>query len=94
MQVYVNEKRLISVRRTAVERLAKCHREGLCVACLAQIKTNERSIRGMHIRCYFATIRAIKSGKTTEDERIKSGKMLERQAGGRKPSNPVTAEFE
>lgn len=90
MQVFIYEKRLVSVRRAAKERIERCAKEGRCVACLEKTHPNERTIRGMHMRCYFATGRAIKSGRTTEAERIQEGKMLEAQPGGRKPVNPVT----
>lgn len=90
MQAFVFEKRFVPVRKAAKDRIEKCQREGLCVACLAKVEDGERSIRGLHMRCYFATVRAIKTGKTTEEERVREGKMLEAQSGGRKPNNPVT----
>lgn len=90
MHAFVNQKKAIPVRRKAIERLEKCERECLCVACLEPIVAEEKTMRGMHMRCYFATKRAIDSGKTTEEERLQEGKMLEAKPGGRKPSNPVS----
>ena len=90
---YVFEKRWVAVRKTAKDRIAKCEKDGLCVACMEKIAEGERSMRGMHMRCYFATARAIRTGKTTEEERMREGKMLEAQSGGRKPANPVTLDL-
>lgn len=92
MQVAVFEKRWIEVRKAARERIAKCEKESLCVACLGQLKANEHTIRGCHVKCYHATYRAIREGKMTDAERVAAGKLLENQPKGRKPSNPVSVE--
>lgn len=90
MQVFMLEKRYVEVRKAARERLEKAEKEHLCVACMEAL--NGRPMRGMHMRCYHATMRAIRTGKTTEEDRVAQGKMLEPAKTGRKPSNPVTQE--
>lgn len=91
MRVLVIEKRWVEVKKTARERIAKCERERLCVACLEPLG-DEEPMRGCHCRCYHATYRAIKSGKFTDSQRVQDGKLLEPQPAGRKPSNPVSRE--
>jgi hypothetical protein len=93
MQIAVNEKRLIDVRKAAKDRVERCTKLGLCLACEQPFKDGEASTRGLHIRCYHATRRAIVSGKTTERERMADGKLGEAQLPGRKPSNPVSTEL-
>lgn len=81
------------MRKSAKERIERCIREGLCAACLQPFEEGERSIRLNHVRCYHATRRAIKAGKTTDEERIAEGKILRSQEGGRRPSNPVSIDL-
>lgn len=83
----------IDMKRSSVSRIDKCRRENLCVACLGSLEGEKRVLRGCHERCHAATMRAIAKGATTEQARIADGKLLERSPGGRKPSNPVTVEF-
>jgi hypothetical protein len=92
MQVAIVEKRWVSVRKAARERLAKCQQENLCPACLEPLADDEPRMRGVHIRCYHATRRAIQAGKFTEQERVQAGKLLEPSSTGRPPSNPVSVE--
>jgi hypothetical protein len=92
MFVEVFTKRLINVKREAKERIEKAQREGLCLACLKPIADGEETLRGAHSACYQATYRAISAGKTTWEERIAEGKIGPAKTG-RKPSNPVSAEF-
>lgn len=92
MQVAVFEARWVPVRKAARDRLAKCQHENLCPACLEPFEAGEDRMRGVHVRCYHATRRAIKAGKFTEQERVQAGKLLERSPGGRPPCNPVSVE--
>ncbi len=92
MQVAVFEARWIQVRKSARDRLAKCKHENLCPACMQSFAEGETTIRGVHVRCYHATRRAIQAGKFTEQERIQAGKLLEPGPKGRPPSNPVSLE--
>jgi len=99
MQVTVFEKRVLQVRESARQRIEKAELEHLCVACLEPLVAvfGEKGeflkwdqIRQCHPKCYHATLRAIKAGKTTEQERMTEGKFGQRGFGGPKPSNPVT----
>jgi len=80
------------MRKAARERIEKCRREKLCVACLGSIVNEERVVRGCHYRCQQATLRAIKEGKFTDEERVEAGKFLKPLPGGRPVSNPVSVE--
>lgn len=81
------------LKKEAKERIARCEKERRCVACMELFAPpDETSIRGCHIRCYHATYRAIRSGKFTEVQRVREGKLLEPKNRGRKPSNPVSIE--
>ncbi len=81
------------MRKAAKERIAKCKRENLCVACMEPFTNkDEVAIRGCHVRCYHATYRAIRRGKFTAEQRVRAGKLLEAKNRGRKPSNPVSLE--
>lgn len=91
MKVAMNIVRWVDVKRSAIRRLAKADKEGLCVACLQPLDGVVK--RGCHERCYQATLRAIREGKFTMEDRITEGKIREANQG-RRPSNPVTLEAE
>ncbi len=91
MRVLVTESRWIEVNRTARLRIAKAEQDHLCVACMEELG-KEQAIRGCHSRCYQATLRAIRAGKFTEQERMSAGKLLEKLPSGRPHSNPVSKE--
>lgn len=93
MQAKIYETRYIEVKKSAQQRIAKAAAENLCVACM-QPHDGTRVIRGTHERCYRATLRAIESGKTTDEKRVADGKLLEAESGGRKASNPVSVDVE
>lgn len=92
MQLRVFQLGFVTVKRAAVERLAKCEREGLCCGCMEPLE-GEVARRGLCIACYHATRRAINAGKTTESKQLAEGKMLEAKPSGRKPSNPISVDF-
>lgn len=92
MRLEIRKTGWVTVKKVAKDRLAKCEGEGLCCACLERIKEGQRPIRGMHPACYYATQYGIKTGKFTESERVKEGKMLPPGKPGRKPTNPVSLE--
>lgn len=73
----------------AKRRVAKARAEKLCVACM-QPTNGERTIRGCHVKCHRATLRAIERGLTTDAERVSAGKFLPPAPSGRKPYNAVT----
>jgi hypothetical protein len=91
MQLLIKALKTIYMKKTALDRLAKCEREKLCVACLKPLGTT-RVIRGCHESCWKATKRAVAAGKFTEEERIAEGKILPAASGGRNPTNPVSIE--
>ena len=93
MQIQITKIEFISVNKKAMQRIAEAEAKHLCVACLQPLD-GTRVVRGCHERCYRATLRAIESGKTTEADRMKEGKLLEADEGGRKASNPVTCELD
>jgi hypothetical protein len=90
IQIYVPS--WIEMKRAAIQRLAKCKEENLCVACLKPIEVGKKVVRGCHEYCHTVTLEAVKAGTYTEAERIASGKLLTKETGGRKPSNPVAIE--
>ncbi len=90
MHVAITRSSYVKLSRTAQQRVAKAADQGLCVACLQPL--DGRVIRGVHERCYRATRNAVLRGDFTEEDRIKEGKLLECQPGGRKVSNIVTKE--
>lgn len=79
----------VEMNKKAVQRLAKCEKEGLCPACLQPITAGETLVRGCHSKCAKATYRAIAAGELTDEGQVACGEWLPR-AGGRKPSNPVS----
>lgn len=93
MQVLSFERRWIAVKRSAQNRVNKCRQDDLCFACMEKFLPDEMRTRDVHLRCYHATFRAIKAGKTTEQERMAEGKLGESAARGRKPSNPVSVDL-
>lgn len=92
MQLAVTEWRYVEVKQSTKRRIEKADREQLCLACLQPLASSE-AIRGVHPKCYRATMRAIASGRTTDSERVLNGKLAERSKPGRKPSNPVSQEL-
>lgn len=91
MKVRVFVTRWIQMKRSAVARIAKCEKEGLCTACLQPLGES-RVVRGCHEKCARATYRAIERGEMTDEQRVADGKWLEASQRGPKPSNPVTVE--
>jgi len=85
----VMTERFVEMNAAAEARLTKARKEQLCVACMQPLN-GERSIRGCHVCCHRATLRAIDRGDTTEMQRVLEGKFLPPAKGGRKISNPVT----
>lgn len=75
----------------AKKRLAKCKAKNLCVACYRPIGTS-RVVRGCHEYCHRQTLKYIRDGKLNEADRIRNGRLLECDPGGRPVSNPVTKE--
>jgi hypothetical protein len=79
----------VEMNKQAMQRLAKCEREGLCPACLQKIEEGEVLVRGCHSKCAKATYRAIAEGKLTDEGQVACGEWKPR-SGGRRPSNPVS----
>jgi hypothetical protein len=93
MRLVVMSKRFVNVGKKAMDRLSRCSREGLCPACLQPIAEGEHVKRGVHLRCYHATYRAVRAGLTSWELRVAEGKIGECEKPGRKPTNPVSEEF-
>lgn len=91
MQVVIYVQELVDMRKAALDRIAKCRAENLCVACLGSLEGEKRIVRGCHYRCQQATRKAIKEGKFTEKQRVQAGKFLPKLTG-RPISNPVAIE--
>ena len=79
------------MKRAAINRINKCEKEGLCLACLKPLD-GTRVVRGCHERCARATYRAIERGEIDPDKWVADGKWLALGQRGPKPSNPVTVE--
>lgn len=91
LQLPVVEARMVSLSNSARKRVEQADQERLCVACMKPLGA-ERGIRGCHGSCHHATLRAIETGKWTENQRVTAGKLLPKGRPGPKPSNPVTIE--
>jgi len=91
MRVRIFVEKWVEMKKSIIERVGRCRRDGLCLACGEQIKSG-RTIRGCHEKCARATYRAILRGDFTDEQRVQDGKWLDAQAGGRPASNPVTIE--
>jgi hypothetical protein len=91
MQLMIKVLKIIHMKKSALDRLAKAEREKLCVACMKPLGES-RVIRGCHESCWKATKRAVAAGKFTEEQRVQEGKMLPAASGGRNPVNPVSIE--
>lgn len=91
MKVLVQTLRFVNVKKSAIQRIAKAEREGLCMACMGP--AGGRMIRGCHERCQKAIKRVIAAGKATDEELVLAGKWAAAQPGGRPPSNPISIEY-
>lgn len=90
MMIRLTTQRFIEVRKTVAEHIERCRGEGLCLACKRPLCGDVT--RGVHSRCYHATMRAIRAGKTTMADRIRNGKLAPCASAGRRASNPVSVE--
>lgn len=90
MRVQVFSIGYVEMKRSAVQRVAKCQAEGLCCSCLEPLIPGERVVRGCHVRCAKATYRAIEAGKLSDKEQVESGEWLPAGTGGRKPTIAVS----
>lgn len=93
MRVRIFKDEWVEMKRSAMQRIERCKKENLCVACMESLEGEKRVLRGCHERCHSATMRAIAKGVVTEELRVADGKLLERSPGGRKPCNAVTVEL-
>jgi hypothetical protein len=90
MRVQVFSIGFVEMKRSAVQRVAKCQAEKLCCSCLQPLIPGQRVVRGCHLNCAKATYRAIEAGKLTDDGQVEAGEWLPRENGGRKPTIPVS----
>lgn len=90
MRVQVFSIGFVEMKRSAVQRVAKCQAEGLCCSCLEPLIPGERVVRGCHVRCAKATYRAIEAGRLTDNGQVEAGEWLSPESGGRKPTIAVS----
>lgn len=90
MRVQVFSIGFVEMKRSAVQRVAKCQAEGLCCSCLEPLVADAKVVRGCHERCAKATYRAIESGRLTDNGQVESGEWLPAESGGRKPTIAVS----
>lgn len=64
-----------------------------CLGCEREFDADERTVRGCCLACYAAINRAIRSGRVTEKDMMKEGRILAAGPGGRKPVNPMSKEL-
>jgi hypothetical protein len=93
MRVQVLVRGFVEMNKEAMQRVARCEREGLCCSCLEPLdertelakeaEEEVRSIRGCHPRCAHATYRGIRAGKLTDEGQVASGEWLPAESGGR-----------
>ncbi|GAB5402835.1 MAG: hypothetical protein Aurels2KO_10660 [Aureliella sp.] len=95
MVVLIAETRFVEIEMTpeGETRYQRCRKETLCCACEEPIVAGEKVVRQMHERCSKATWRMIDAGHTTEEERVRQGKMGPGLGRRGRISNPVTKEF-
>jgi hypothetical protein len=65
----------------------------ICLRCDEKIPEDDEAIRGNHNKCYKAIDREIKSGKFSEADAIRAGKLTPAKKGGRKPSQNAVKTF-
>lgn len=91
MLVEVFKAVMVKITKPGRSRILKFEKEGLCLAC-GEPLDGKRTVRKCHERCYRATVRAIRSGYFTEEQRVSEGKLGEVDNGPVRISNPVTIE--
>lgn len=80
----VNLAQRLSAQKAAVSRVKKDM--STCVTCGKPIPEGHRPVRGAHYKCYRRLIRMVREGLISEDEVVRSGKLLPPEPGGRNPS--------
>ena len=80
----------VDMKKSAMQRVAKCQREGLCCSCEQPLVSDEKIVRGCHVRCAKATYRAIDAGLLTDAGQVAAGEWLPASSGGRPPSLAVS----
>jgi len=89
MRIEVLIKGFVEMKKSALQRVARCQSEGLCLSCLESLG-DCRPIRGCHPRCAHATYRAIRAGMLTDEDQVASGEWLPALPGGRPPEVAVS----
>ncbi|AMV31273.1 hypothetical protein VN12_04085 [Pirellula sp. SH-Sr6A] len=80
----------VDMKRAAIQRVAKCQAEGLCLSCLEPLDPGKTVVRGCHMRCAKATYRMIADGRLTDEQQVQAGEWLPASKGGRKPTLAVS----
>ena len=90
----IKETRWVPLPAAGEKHFSHCLENRLCPACGELLGENDTTQRGVHLRCYYATYRAVVAGKTTFEERQRQGKIGPPGRPGRKKTNPVSIELE
>lgn len=75
------------ISKTNEQRMRDLLSAGRCLGCENELVAGERVTRGLCATCYHGTLHAIKVGKTTEEDRLREGRILRASPGGRRPAN-------
>jgi hypothetical protein len=82
---------MVAIRLTNEgQQRAKLAEQGKCLGCE---QPAESSIRGLCNACYQAMRRAIAKKQTSEQQLIKTGRLLQRAPKGRPLSNPLAKQL-
>lgn len=82
---------MVKISKKGRERILKSEKDSLCLAC-GEPLDGTRVVRRCHERCYRATMRAIRSGYFTEEQRVAEGKLGDREPLKVRLVNPVSIE--
>jgi hypothetical protein len=86
---------MVAIRLTAdgQRRIDELASRGKCLGCEVSFTDDNKPIRGLCNACYQAAWRAVKQGKTTDQNLVKTGRMLKRISHGRPLSNPMSKQL-
>jgi hypothetical protein len=83
----------VRLTEEADERVRSLRAACKCLGCEEPIRPGETVKCGLHDTCYQAARRAIRSGRFTQNQLIRDGKMLAPTEGGRRPTNKFSKEL-
>jgi protein-arginine kinase activator protein McsA len=83
----------VRISKTNEQRMKELSEAGKCLGCEHKFVKDETVRRGLCIKCYRGTMHAIRVGKTSEEDRLREGRLKEASGGGRRPSNDYIKEL-